>query len=1073
MIPTHTSHITYGRVTHSVIDLGITSPRTATLFTQYVADDTLFSDHFPIHYQLEVPSGQANFNFLPRWNFSRANWTSFQNHINASLRTPLPPPPDINSFLNIILASASENIPQTRPRSDHRNVPWWNSECQRAVALRRRAMRAFRRCICQEHDEQARRARFEAKQIILKAKTDGWQTFSSNFNRFTPLSKIWSMIKCFSTKSKNSYKIPHLNINNTHYLVPYEVATQFAQHYATISTSEQYSDNITTTLDNTLATLSFHSDNTEHYNALFTEHELQHAIQKCGNTSVGPDQIAYPFFKNLPESGLKTLLDLLNQLWENNSFPSSWHSSTLIPILKPRKLPSDPSSYRPISLTSCASKLIERMVNGRIRTYLEPKLSPHQNGFRPGRSTAEGIVQIIHSVQRGFQKQSYTIAVFLDLKNAFDKVNKTAVKIKIHNIGLRGRMVNFIDNFLTDRTFQVRCGNTYSATFKQDHGLPQGSVISPTLFLIMINDIFENISDPNIKYSLYADDVAFWTTHHDIDQAYNNIKTTLDKIQEWCEKWGLIISPNKSAAIVFSHRIPRCMPPELKVHNDNIPYVEHFKYLGITLDNKLNFETHFQDLTQRCARRINILKCIACKNWGADRQTLFRLYTSLIRPILDYNCFLYDDTATKKIDSLQTIQNHALRIITGAFRTSPIMNLHIEANIPLLDRRRKFLLLRFFARSLAKPHYPTFQILNTPRNNGILTDAERKHRTINQRIGKVLEHFELEPFNIMPDPPIAPYWLVPAVVIEYLFTSKKQTTTLTEIKQLFLEYQNKFNQHTFIYTDGSKSDGRTGAGISTLHINKSNRLHDFHSIYTAELWAILEVIRIIQNENMRKAIICSDSASSLQAISSRNPITNPIIYQIIGTLQQLSHCDIRFLWVPGHTGIRGNEAADKLAKDSLQYPPRNDLPCPLPDILNQIHNQLQTLRQFDWNTNPHHHLYNIKPQITHFNTSNQNTRLKETVLARLRVGHTRLTHIFIIEHRPPPTCHKCNNTVQYTIQHFLIDCPHLQQHRQSLTQYINRHKLAFNLKTILGDENPELIDLLFDFLTNSRIINNI
>ena len=160
LIPTH-DHFNNGEITHSVIDLAITNPHIATHFTQYVADDTLFSDHYPIHYQLEVLSGQANFNFLPRWNFRRADWTSFQKHIDESLSRN--PPPDINCFLNTILASAHENIPHTHPPSGNRNTPWWNSECQRAVALRRRAMRAFRRCICRAHDEQARRARSEAR----------------------------------------------------------------------------------------------------------------------------------------------------------------------------------------------------------------------------------------------------------------------------------------------------------------------------------------------------------------------------------------------------------------------------------------------------------------------------------------------------------------------------------------------------------------------------------------------------------------------------------------------------------------------------------------------------------------------------------------------------------------------------------------------------------------------------------------------------------------------------------------------------------------------------------------------
>ena len=880
-------------------------------------------------------------------------------------------------------------------------------------------------------------------------------------------------MKCFSNKRANHYKIPHLHINNVHYLIPFEVATQFAQHYARISSVQQYTHDLLTTLDSTLSTLSFHSENTEDYNTPFTSHELTLAIHKCGNTSVGPDQIAYPFFKNLTESGLVTLLSTINQLWESKSYPDSWRSSTLIPILKPRKTPSDPSSYRPISLTSCASKIVERMVNRRIRVHLESNslLSPFQNGFRPGRSTADSLLQLIDSAQRGFQNKSFTVTLFLDLKNAFDKVNKTALMIKIHKIGIRGRMANFIQEFLKDRTFNVRCGNTYSQKFRQDHGLPQGSVISPTLFLIMINDLCDSIPS-DIQFSLYADDVAIWCTHHSVNEAHYKIQFALEEIQNWCKNSGLLISPAKSAAIIFSHGLQFDMPLRpLSLNGEMIKYEKCFKYLGVTLDNKLNFAKHFEDVVQRCSRRLNILRCISGKDWGADRRTLLQLYTSLIRPILDYNGFLFDDIASNKIDTLQTIQNHALRIITGAFCTTNIFNLHIDTNIPFLDRRRKFQLLRFYARSSTKPNEPTFATLSNKHTNTILTTFQRKYPVISLRITRVLEHFNIRSFHTLSAPPLEAFWLYTPPTVHFLFPDKKQTVTSIEARSLFLQFQDSHQDFVFLYTDGSKKEGRTGIGITSSRIEKSSRLHDLHSIFSAELLGILSALHIIQNLNIGNSIICSDSSSSLLSISSQMP-THPLVYQIRNILHHITS-QIEFLWVPGHTGIKGNETADRLAKESLLLPARNELHCPLLDILQHIHLRYKELLQFDWDTAPHFHLHPIKPVLKHYTTSHQNTRLKERVLARLRLGHTNLTHCHLIERRPPPSCFKCNNNTRYTIQHFLIDCPHLHSHRNNITQYIQKHRLTLDLATLLGDDHPELIDLLFDFLSKTRLINNI
>ena len=119
----------------------------------------------------------------------------FKAHINVECNNP---PPDINSFLDTILNVAKQTIPLTRPPVPGKNAPWWDNNCQRAVALRRRAMRAFICCICDAHEEEARKARFDAQQIILQAKKLSWQTFSNTFNRFTPLSKMWCIITCFN-----------------------------------------------------------------------------------------------------------------------------------------------------------------------------------------------------------------------------------------------------------------------------------------------------------------------------------------------------------------------------------------------------------------------------------------------------------------------------------------------------------------------------------------------------------------------------------------------------------------------------------------------------------------------------------------------------------------------------------------------------------------------------------------------------------------------------------------------------------------------------------------------------------
>jgi ribonuclease HI/exonuclease III len=1073
--PTHLTH-RGGQLSYSAIDLALSSANIAPLFKFNVQSDPLFSDHYPIHIELEFPSGQTNFNFLPRWNIRKADWTSFQNHIDA--KHPPNSQPNIESFLNAILASAHENIPHTRQSQGRKTSPWWNTECQRAVALRKRALRQFQRCICEAHDIEVRRTRTEAHDIITKAKKESWQNFSSEFNRFTPLSKIWSLLKTFCNK-RSTYKIPHLNINNNMHLLPERVVAEFAKHYTDISSTHQYTPLLTNRIHNQLQTLSFDSTNLESYNALFTELELTHAIGKCGQTSVGPDQIDYSFFKNLSKTGLTNLLTAYNSLWVAGTFPNSWSASTLIPILKPGKPSSSPSSYRPISLTSCACKLLERMINNRMRTYLETHhiLSQYQNGFRPGRSTADNLVRLIDAVQTGFQQKEVTVALFLDLKAAFDKVNKKALLIKLHQAGFRGRLAKFIINFLENRTIKVRCGNTLSPSFIQDHGLPQGSVISPTLFLIMINDVFKDIEyiSPQIQFSMYADDLMLWYTYPSVDHANRTIQQALLHVNAWCENWGLVISPNKSKSLIFTkkpHNVPPLIP--LRLNNQTIPVVTTFKYLGITLDSRLNFIEHFNDITQRCTRRINIMRALSGRKWGADRSTLLKMYTSIIRPILDYNAFLFDGISSVKVKNLQTIQNTALRVVTGALRTTNTYNLHVDTNIPTLTLRRKYQLLRFYARANSHPSHPTHHIVHAPQPNRLLK-RHTIYPRISRRIIQTLELFNIPHLNTMPAAPLTPYWLDTQPTTHHLFTTNKTSVTTAETHALFHEFKAEHPTHTFIYTDGSRDNEHTGGAFTLFNNNKTFRLPDINSVYTAELTAILVALTYAKSKGLKEFVICTDSSSSLSAISSIREYCNPIIYGIRKLFKYFNnqHISTKLLWIPGHADIRGNEEADKLAKASLQLPAKNHLSSPLPDVLNFIYSQFILLRQREWDATRHYHLHPIKPSITHFPSSHQDCREKEVILARLRVGHTILTHSHIMDSLPPPTCQHCPGDIRYTIEHFLIHCPKHNSKRQQIIHYTQTNNITLNLPTLLGDSHPELIKLLFNFLRDTKLDRSI
>ena len=1070
------THIPNNRVlAPSAIDLSLMTARIAPYFSWAVQSDKFFSDHLPIHINLGKESGQKDYNFFPKWNFKRANWENFQKQIDH--KNALANNIDIHVFLQNILESAQRNIPKTLPPKTQTAAGWWSPACNRAVALRRREERTFRRDLSSTSKENAAiEATRSCKEIILQAKKEYWENFANTFNRFTPVAKIWAQVRYISFRKPPSRAFPQLHINGTSYVQPSEVVSQFALHYASVSAQSQYSAETTIFLRDSLARCDFTPNNYENFNLPFTLYELELSLNKCRNTSVGPDSLAYPMFQNLTHAGKESFLKVINAMWISEDFPESWRCSTIIPILKADKPKHLPSSYRPISLTSCASKIVERMINSRLRVFLESKdiLTPFQNGFRTHRSTTDSLIQLIDSCQKGFAKKEITVALFLDLKSAFDKVHSDAILIKLHKIGIRGRMYTFVRNFLTDRSFSVRCGNVHSTAYTQEQGLPQGSVLSPTLFLIMINDMLEKVHEDSFKlrYSFYADDVTIWSSNSNINKGFAQIQKALNRCLAWCTKWGLQISPTKSKTMVFSRKYRVPDPVKLlSINGLNVPIVPTHKYLGMTLDSKLSFGSHIDDIRNRCLRRLNILRCISGQKWGADRKTLLSLYTSLIRSILEYNAFLFDNINETRKASLEAVQNEAVRIITGAFRTSPVCSLLAEVNLPTLAHRRLLQLTKYSIRVNAIHNHPSLQILT---NVPIIPDHEynRNKYTIAKNLWDTKDialGLPDIPISYLPKP--SAFWTMKSINVNYLITNPKHFFSPFEVQNRFAEYRHLHEEYFFLYTDGSRTEKGTGMGIYGNGVAKSIRLSDYNSVYTAELIAIREAYKYLLDSKYTRVIICTDSLSSVNVLEALHKSSHPVVNEIRHLHHRVStKITIKLVWIPGHMGIAGNEKADFYAKQSLNLPENNDLPCPASDIINFANQRFQTYRQRIWEMQGKH-LNRIKPQLRYWSSCHQNHRKKERILARLRIGHTSLTHQYIFDRMygrtAPPTCHVCGDL--YTIDHFLLQCPIHNLHRRPIIDYFLRKQLHPTLPVLLGDEHPELLELLFTFLHKTRL----
>ncbi len=488
----------------------------------------------------------------------------------------------------------------------------------------------------------------------------------------------------------------------------------------------------------------------------------------------------------------------------------------------------------------------------------------------------------------------------------------------LHDIGLKGHLTKFIQNFLSDRSFRVRIGSTLSEVYDQEQGVPQGSILSPTLFNIKINNITKCL-EKDINCSLYVDDFLIVFRSKDMETIEKKLQDNLDRIEKWALENGFKFSKTKTQCIHFCQQRNLHHDPSLKIYGSQIPVVEEARFLGITFDKKLNFISHIKSLKLKCLKALNVLKVIANTNWGGDKTTLLNLYRALVRSKLDYGSIIYGSARKSYLKILDTIHHQGLRLSLGAFRTSPVESLYAEAAEPSLYIRREKLSLQYITKLAADSKNPAYNDVFDPPYQQFFRIYPNAIKPLGLRMKPILENENINVDTIanviMPDK--EPWTLKTPTVLFDLNIDKKSQTNPEFLKSKFLEIKSRYTDYIPIYTDGSKQEEKVACSAVTKHETSSVRLPDNCSIFTAEATAINMAFNFIKDSVHTKFIIFSDSLSVLKSLK-RKDHPNPIIQNILKKFFHISISkEVMLCWVPSHINIRGNEDADKEAKSAL------------------------------------------------------------------------------------------------------------------------------------------------------------
>ena len=879
--------------------------------------------------------------------------------------------------------------------------------------------------------------------------------FVEGLHRGLPATAIYKTIR--KIKGKQQYRVYILKDNNQTYAKIPAIREKLAESFSEVPKDNNYSREFMQ-YESTVKqqTCDCDSDNSESYN--------KHSLAHTHNTAPGNDCIYYQMLKNMLQHAKEYLCRIFNQLWQQSHFPTQWQSAIIIPIHKPGKNHSDSKNYRPIALTSCICKLFERMINARLMEYLEMNkcLSNIQCGCRKERSPIDHLVRMENEVRKAFALNEHVISIYFDLEKAYDTTWRVGILRDLRAAGLRGYLPKFIEQFLKRRTFNVRVQNTYSSTYQQRNGVPQGSVLAVTLFALKINSITNCIpQDQRLLSSLYVDDLQISYRHSDLRIIETTLQQCLGKIHEWTKKNGFRFSVSKTNAVHYTSLPGLHNSPVLRMGETIIPYTDKIKFLGLIWDVKLTWKEHIAKLRSECSKLTGLLKMISNQQWGSDQYCTTKVYQIYIRSKLDYGAPVYSSAAKSTLNQLDAITTESMRIATGAFRTTPIETLYVLANELKPQDRRDYLALRYFYKikgNISNPAHPYL----IPVTYRTLFRNKKIPLPLSLRIQDMLEKYKLRKQFIKPQFSYnilhinTPTWTIsPPIVNLRLNEYSKVITPPARYKQHYnMLMQTRYNNYTKLYTDGSKRKEGVGAAVVWDNGSRVASLPQEASIFSAEAHAVSMALKVIEEIDGQRFVIISDSKSvlkTMQNIRNNHPLCRKMIHDI-HQLHNRANKNVEMCWVPSHIGIPGNEKADEAAvtaaRRSEEYITvyyKDWYPVIRRAVLEKWNGEWQTTDQ---------KLKEIKQRVGPWRPRERRSRREEVVVNRLRAGHCLLTHGYLMENNGPqipPICGFCNDAI-LTVKHLLIECPNLNQERRRID--VCRRNNTVTMAMLLGDSGP-------------------
>jgi len=401
----------------------------------------------------------------------------------------------------------------------------------------------------------------------------------------------------------------------------------------------------------------------------FSAAKICKLLRKLPNkSSRSPDNIPALFLKNVAKYAMcavdtchseSCICDVLSRIFTvsfNLGFlPDIWLTAEVIPLYKKGNV-SDPSNYRPISLTSICCKIMETLVKNQVVDYLHAHklISKEQHGFLSKKSVATQMLECVNDWTRCVMNKRCTDVVYLDFAKAFDSVCHSKLITKLRGYGITGTLLTWISAFLSNRKQRVILNDCHSEYSSVTSGVPQGSVLGPLLFLLYVNDVCA-VATGDVKMKLFADDIKMYAEVLPVANPGNELSETLYSVNEWAKKWQLSLAIRKCAALSIGHNNPKC---EYSIDDVALENVDSIRDLGVTMSGSLKSSLHCQNVAAKAMKVVGLLfRAFSTK----DKNVLLKAFVTYVRPIVESSTVIWSPHEAKDIACVERVQRYFSR----------------------------------------------------------------------------------------------------------------------------------------------------------------------------------------------------------------------------------------------------------------------------------------------------------------------------------------------------------------------------------------------------------------------------